>query len=60
MNEIIQINLKAPILESEDERLDFACSLAAHIMETFNDDESITECHYKLFTEGEKSLGQTN
>lgn len=52
MNEIVQINIEVYGLESESDRVDFAQSVAEHLLETFNDDESIKACHYKLVTEG--------
>lgn len=48
MTRTIQINVEVDGLEGDTETYDFAVSLAEHITDTFNDDESIKACWPEL------------
>lgn len=43
----IQLTLKVKTLKTKQEAEDFGAGAAEHLMETFNDDDSIAACYYK-------------
>lgn len=43
----VQISVTVPTLRTNKEAEEFAQALAEHVLETFNDDDSITACYYR-------------